>query len=239
MNDRPSAARSEHLFDAVCVGAHPDDVEIGMGATVAKMTAAGLRVAIVDLTNGEPTPFGSPEIRAKEAARAAEILGVEQRRTLSQPNRELLDTIEARKELAETLRELRPRMLFVPYAVDAHPDHIAAAQIAVAARFYGKFTKSDMAGEPHYSQRVFRYMAVHMRVLDQPSFVVECEEQLPVKLAALRAYHSQFGVNPSNAGIVEMMERSAGMWGGLANVGAGEPFFSLEPIAIGAPDQVL
>lgn len=228
-----------HLYDAVCIGAHPDDVEIGMGATVYKMTQAGKRVAIVDLTNGEPTPHGTIEKRAEESARAAEILGVETRRTMSQPNRYLMDTVDARIELAEVLRELRPRMLFLPYPQDAHPDHIAAAQIALAARFYSKFTKTDMAGEPFYPARVFRYMAVHMRIVAEPSFVVECARELPVKLEALRAYQSQFGVNPANAGIVEMMESVAHMWGSMANVGAGEPFFALEPVALSTPDEVL
>lgn len=230
---------SEHLFDAVCVGAHPDDVEIGMGATIAKLADAGKRVAIVDLTNGEPTPHGSVEIRAAESARAAEILGVEVRRTLSQPNRYLFDTVEARMELAEVLRELRPRLLFVPYAVDAHPDHIAASSIALAARFYSKFTKTEMAGAPFYPPRVFRYMAVHMRVVAEPSFVVECARFLPKKLEALSAYESQFSVNPANTGIVGSMERLASMWGELANVSVGEPFFSLEPLGIASPDDIL
>lgn len=229
----------EHLFDAVCVGAHPDDCEIGMGGTIAKMTAAGRRVAIVDLTNGEPTPHGTVELRAAESARAARILGVETRRTLTQPNRYLTDTVEARIELAEVLRELRPRMLFLPYPHDAHPDHTAGAQIGLAARFYSKFTKTDWAGEPYYPPRVFRYMAVHMRVVAEPSFVVECSEQMPVKIAAIKAYESQFGGESRNAGLMEYVELMAKTWGGLANVGAGEPFFSLEPIALSAPDAVL
>lgn len=228
-----------HLYDAVCVGAHPDDVEIGMGATVFKMTQAGKRLAIVDLTDGEPTPHGTVEKRAAESAKAAEILGAETRRTLTQPNRYLFDSVDARIELAEVLRELRPRMLFIPYATDAHPDHIAAAQIALAARFYSKFTRTEMSGEPFYPLRVFRYMAVHMRVVAEPSFVVECAKELPVKLEALRAYESQFGINPANAGIVEMMESVAHMWGGMANVRAGEPFFALEPVALSTPDEVL
>ena len=72
------------------------------------------------------------------------------RRTLTQPNRYLFDTVEARIELAQVMREFRPRTLFVPYADDAHPDHIAASAIAVAARFYAKFTKTDMLGEPFF-----------------------------------------------------------------------------------------
>lgn len=228
----------EPLFDAVCVGAHPDDVEIGMGATVAKMAREGKRVAIVDLTNGEPTPHGSPQIRALESARAASVLGAE-RRTLTQSNRYLFDTVEARTELAEVLRELRPRVLFVPYADDAHPDHVAAASIAVAARFYSKFTKTKMTGDPFFPQRVYRYMAVHQRIVAEPSFIVDVSEDLGTKIAALESYESQFSANPNNGGIVELMQQTAAMWGAMARVGAGEPFFALEPVAIRSIDDLI
>ncbi|PKQ15965.1 MAG: bacillithiol biosynthesis deacetylase BshB1 [Actinobacteria bacterium HGW-Actinobacteria-7] len=226
------------FYDAVCVGAHPDDVEIGMGATIAGMTRAGKKVAIVDLTNGEPTPYGSPETRAKESASAAGILGAS-RTTLTQPNRFLFDTVEARFELAEVLREFRPRMLFMPYPSDAHPDHVAAAQIALAARFYGKLTKTEMAHQPFYVPRVFRYMAVHQRIVAEPSFVVDVSLDLQTKLTALAAYESQFLSNEKNAGIIPMMEATAHMWGSLANVEAGEPFFALEPVALSSPSDIL
>lgn len=229
---------NEPLFDAVCVGAHPDDVEIGMGATVAKMTREGKRVAIVDLTNGEPTPFGTPEIRALEAARAAAVLGAE-RRTLSQSNRYLFDTVEARTELATVLRELRPRVLFVPYADDAHPDHIAASSIAVAARFYSKFTKTDMPGEPFFPERVYRYMAVHQRIVAEPSFIVDVTDDFTTKIAALEAYESQFSANPNNGGIIELMEQTAATWGALGRVRSGEPFFALEPITVRSVDDLI
>lgn len=227
------------LFDAVCVGAHPDDVEIGMGATCAKMAAAGRRVAIVDLTDGEPTPFGSVQKRRAESAAAAEILGVETRRTLTQSNRYLFDTVEARTELAEVLRELRPRMLFVPFAQDAHPDHIAASQIACAARFYSKFTKTEMSGEPFYPPRLFHYSAVHMRLFVRPAFVVECADQLECKIDALRAYESQFSANAANSDLLANIEETARMWGSLSGVGAAEPFFTSETVAISLPDEVL
>ncbi len=220
------------MIDAMCIGAHPDDVEIGMGATVAKMVREGWKVAIVDLTNGEPTPHGTPEIRAEESARAAQILGV-QRRTLSQPNRYLFDTVEARTELAECIRELQPRILFLPYATDAHPDHIAASSIATAARFYAKFTKTEMTGEPFYPSKVYRYMAVHLSLVVEPSFIVVVDpEDLQRKLGALAAYRSQFGANPKNAEVVPMMGQLAAMWGSRIGAAAGEPFYALEPVGV-------
>lgn len=229
---------TEPLYEAVCVGAHPDDVEIGMGGTVAKLSGAGARVAIIDLTDGEPTPHGSPEIRATESKAAAAILGAD-RRTLSQPNRYLFDTVDARRELAQVLRELRPRMLFLPYASDAHPDHVAAASIGIAARFYAKLTKTDMSGEPFYPPRVYRYMAVHQSIVAEPSFVVDITDELGTKVLALEAYRSQFGDNPANSGVVPMIERMAEHWGTVARTGAGEPFFALEPVAVPSPSVLL
>lgn len=226
------------MIDAMCIGAHPDDVEIGMGGTIAGMVRRGLSVAIVDLTDGEPTPAGTRETRLAEASRAADILGVSVRRTLTLPNRYLFDTVEARTELAEVIRELKPRALFVPFAEDAHPDHIAASAIAVAARFYAKFTKTEMSGEPHYPARIYSYMAVHMRMVREPSFVVDITQDLERKLEALKAYESQFFANPANTGIIEMMAGSASMWGALARVDAGEPFFAPEPLAISLPEDL-
>ena len=226
------------MADVVCIGAHPDDVEIGMGGTIASMVDSGRSVAIVDITDGEPTPQGSPEIRAKESARAAEILGVE-RVTLDQPNRYLFDTQEARVELAQVLRELRPSVLFVPYWEDAHPDHVAASQIASAARFYAKLTKTEMRGEPHYPARVYHYMAVHMRLVREPSFVVDITEYLPRKLDALSAYRSQFVDNEGNSDVIPLIEQWAAMWGGMIRTSAGEPFFAQEPVGLASLDPLL
>jgi len=227
------------VTDIVCVGAHPDDVEIGMGATVAGMTRRGLSVTIVDLTDGEPTPAGDRDTRLSEAAEAARILGVRERRTLDLPNRRLFDTPEARAALAEVFRELRPRVVFGPYPLDAHPDHIAASQIVQAGRFWAKLSKTEMAGEPHYPARLYRYMAVHLRLVREPSFVVDVSEDLGTKLEALRAYRSQFFANPANTGLVEMVEGTARMWGTAIGTAAGEPFFCDEPIGVRSIDALV
>jgi bacillithiol biosynthesis deacetylase BshB1 len=216
------------MADVLCVGAHPDDVEIGMGGTVARLTRGGAEVLIVDLTDGEPTPFGSREIREAEAGTAATVLGAS-RITLGQPNRYLLDTIEARTELAEVIRAERPEVLFVPYPEDAHPDHVAAAAIAEAARFYAKFTKTEMTGEPHYPRRIYRYMAVHRRMVREPSFIVDVSDTVATKAEALRSYRSQFELNPGNDGLIEAVLSQAQAWGAMIRVSAGEPFFALEP----------
>lgn len=219
------------MTDVVCVGAHPDDVEIGMGATVALLAAAGVSVAIVDLTDGEPTPYGTHDVRMAEAARAAEVLGVK-RITLDLPNRSLFDTVEARTALAEVFRELRPEKVFLPFPKDAHPDHVAASSIASAARFWAKFRKTEMRGEPHYPARVYHYLAVHISVVREPSFIVDISDYLEIKMAALRCYESQFSLNPANSGLIAKIEATARTWGLAIGVAAGEPFYSTEPVGL-------
>jgi len=131
---------SEKL-DVIVVAPHPDDAELGMGGAISKMLARGLRVGILDLTNGEPTPHGSPEIRAKETEAASQVLGVSWRRNLGLPNRSVENTLAARKELAIVFRETHPDWIFAPYWTDAHPDHVAATQLVEAARFWAKLSK--------------------------------------------------------------------------------------------------
>jgi len=212
----------------VCVGAHPDDVEIGMGGTVALLARQGVDVLIIDLTDGEPTPLGTHERRMEEAAEAARRLGC-RRRTLELPNRCLFDTPEARTALAEVLREERPSAIFVPYPEDAHPDHLAASRIAEAARFYSKLTKTEMLGEPHYPARVYRYMAVHLRLVREPSFLVDISDTLSAKRSALEAYESQLGAETANGGLIDSLVLTARNWGLVGRVAAAEPFFALEP----------
>ncbi|MEN3190246.1 MAG: PIG-L family deacetylase, partial [Atribacterota bacterium] len=117
------------MLNILTVGPHPDDVELGMGGSILKFTEAGHQVTIVDLTDGEPTPRGNPEIRKKESVKASRILGIEERITLDFPNRYLQDEIDARQELAEIIRKIQPDILFAPYWIDAHPDHIATSKI--------------------------------------------------------------------------------------------------------------
>ncbi|MGE3316234.1 MAG: PIG-L family deacetylase, partial [Planctomycetaceae bacterium] len=132
--------------DVLAVGAHPDDVEIAIGGTLAKLVRQGYRVAIVDLTDGEPTPGSpGPDVRLAEAREAARILGVQVRETLTLPNRKLFDCFEARVELAKVFRRLRPAVVLgiADKTPMASPDHWQAMQITDAAVFYSRLTKWD------------------------------------------------------------------------------------------------
>src|SRR5262249_19983008 len=141
-------------LDLLVVAPHPDDAEIGAGGMLLRSISQGLRVGVVDLTSGEPTPFGSPEIRSRETAAATEILKLDWRENLGLPNRSLEPTLAARRALAGVFRIMRPKIIFAPYWEDAHPDHIAACELVEAARFWSKLSKSDLAGEPYWPPRI-------------------------------------------------------------------------------------
>src|SRR3954463_930034 len=136
----------EKPLDVIAVGAHPDDVEIACGGTLAKLARQGYRVGIIDLTDGEPTPNSpGPEARAAEAEAARKTLGVHVRVQLDLPNRRLFDSFEARVALAKVFRRYRPKLVFgfgekTPLA---SPDHYQAMQITDAGVFYSRLTKWD------------------------------------------------------------------------------------------------
>src|SRR5947209_11162614 len=136
-------------IDYLVIAPHPDDAELGVGGTVLLLRSQGHSVGVLDLTDGEPTPFGSPETRRRETDEATAVLGLSWRGNLGLPNRRLEASLEARARLAGVLRQLRPRVLFAPYWEDTHPDHGAASSLVDAARFWAKLTKTDRPREPH------------------------------------------------------------------------------------------
>ena len=230
-----------NVLDALVIAPHPDDAELGMGGTIAGWVDQGKQVGILDLTNGEPTPFGSVETRAQETAAASEALGVTWRENLGLPNRSLEPTLAARAKLAEVIRRVRPRWLFAPYWDDAHPDHTAATSLTEAARFWAKLTKTGMAGEPHHPERIYYYYCVHLKHHPLPAFVVDITAQWERKKAALHAYQSQF-VTGRPAGpptFLDRIETEAAYWGGMIGTAYGEPFASREPVGLRDTDSLI
>ena len=130
-------------LDTLVIMAHPDDAEISVGGTLLALKAAGQKVGVLDLTNGEPTPYGTPEIRASETAKATQILGLDFRGNLGLPNRSLTATLEARGALAGWIRLLKPNLIITQCPEDSHPDHVAASAMVDAARFWAKLSKTD------------------------------------------------------------------------------------------------
>ena len=244
------------------VGPHPDDQELGMGGTIAKLAAQGHDVLLLDMTNGEPTPLGSPEARAQEAAAATAILQPEtgpgrvRRVLLGLPNRYVEHSIEARHRVAGVIRAHQAQVLFVPHPEDAHPDHRAVTRIAEDARFDAKLTKvlipppvDAWTGEPMveagaelappiYPKWLFYYYCTHLRHVASPSFVVDVTGFGARKLASIRAYETQFVLPEKNRRVVEWVEDALGYFGSRIGVEQGEAFYTKEPVGLAGLDSL-
>ena len=223
---------------ALVVAPHQDDAEIGMGGTIYTLRQQGLKVVILDLSDGEPTPFGSVEVRAQETKAASAILGVSERVLLGLPNRQIFDTAENRGKVAEVIRRLKPTVVFAPYWEDAHPDHVQASALVDGARFYSKFVKTELAFEPWYPRKQFYFFSTHLRVRIQPTFIFDISACLDVKISAIEAYHSQFTHHPGNSGRLKTIREEALYWGAQIGVQAGEPFICRENIRIFSKDAL-
>jgi bacillithiol biosynthesis deacetylase BshB1 len=216
------------------VGPHPDDQELAMGGTIALLVKQGHDVAVIDMTNGEPTPFGSPEVRAREAAAAAKVLGVK-RLQLGLVNREVQHTLDARHRLAAVYRSVRPEIIFIPYPFDAHPDHMGVTRIAEDARFDAKLTKSKIPGEPWYAPRVLYYFCTHLRINFPATFCIDTTAVHERKLQAVKCYKSQFikgRTGPQRGAVIRYVNTINQYFGGTINVPYAEPFWSREMLGL-------
>jgi N-acetylglucosamine malate deacetylase 1 len=222
-------------MNILVVGPHPDDQELGMGGTIAKLSDQGHDVLLLDMTNGEPTPHGSVQKRSKEASRAAEILGVK-RRLLDLPNRTLTHSVEARHMVAGVIREHQAEIVFLPYFEDAHPDHIATTRIVEDARFDAKLTRTNLPGEPIYPKWMFYYYCTHLRHVAQPNFCIDISGYEQRKRDAIVAYETQFVIPENNRRVVEWIDAAGRYFGSRIGAPSAEPFFTREPLGLSALD---
>lgn len=218
-------------LNILIIGPHPDDQELGMGGAIARFVAAGHNVLLLDMTNGEPTPFGDPETRAKEAAAAAAILGVK-RCCIDLPNRFVEHTIDARHRVAGVIREHQTHIMFVPYPEDAHPDHRATTRIAEDARFDAKLTKIELPGAPIYPRWLFYYYCTHLRWVADPSFCIDTTGFEQTKRKSIEAYHTQFVLPPNNRRVLEWLDAAGAYFGSRIGTASAEPFHSKEPLGL-------
>ena len=209
-----------------------------MGGSILRFVQQGHKVLLLDMTDGEPTPHGSPEIRQREAAAAAEILGVE-RRQLGLPNRFVEHTLDARHRVAGVIREFQADVLFIPFDQDAHPDHRAVTRIAEDARFDAKLSKIDLPGEPTYPKWVFYYYATHLRWVADPSFLVDITEQMDAKERSIVAYESQFVTPVKNRRVVEWVREMNGYMGSRIGTRYAEPFYTKEPLGLASLEGLI
>ena len=218
--------------EILAIAAHRDDAEQTCGGTLLKMAERGQRTAILDLTRGEMGTRGTAEDRAREAAEAARILRVGWREALDIPDARVENTWENRLKVARTVRQLRPRVVILPYWQGRHPDHYTASTLGYEACFVAGLNKAPLEGEPH---RPFKIIYASLYYDVRPTFVVDITSQFEARLEALLAYRSQYedqdagkGLFPARAEIRARLETMSRFYGLLAGVKYAEPFVQKE-----------
>ncbi len=225
-------------LDLLAFGAHADDVEIGMAGTIAKHVQAGYRVGVCDLTQAEMSSNGTVERRMEEAAAASSILGLAVRTNLGLPDRGLQSTRSQIDKIVEQIRIHRPRVVFAPYWIDRHPDHIACSHMIEEAVFNAKLRKY-MPELPavQVEQLVFYYI----NDMENVSLTVDISDVAETKRQSLLAYRSQFEAvsegedrvsTPLTNRYVERVEARDALLGQARGWAAAEGFTLKKPHAV-------
>lgn len=224
--------------DLLAIAAHRDDAELTCAGTLLKARAQGYRTGILDLTAGESGTRGSASLRAEEAARAAEILGLTERRNAALPDAYLQNTDDTRRVVVEELRHFRPRTVILPFPVGRHPDHRIASELGRDACFLSGLARYNAAGEPWRPHKILYALAYREDPL-KPTFVVDISEQFAAKLAAIRCYGSQFDgakaageIFPTGQDLYSLVEVQNAHYGSLIRTRYGEPFHTPETVEV-------
>jgi N-acetylglucosamine malate deacetylase 1 len=229
--------------DIVLFGAHPDDVEWGVGG-IALLLTGKLSFVIVDLTDGELGSRGTPDQRKVEAAAAAEFLGAAGRESLHLPDCGLVDSPDSRRQIAGIVRRFRPAIVLAPYWQDRHPDHAAAGLMVRNSQLYCTLKNSGDPNPPH-KPRAFLFYPLNN--FQTPTFVVDTSEVFERKLDLVRIHRSQFSKTAQEFGVLahgvsdyifglESRDRYAGS---LIGARYGEALIADQPVALPGIDDVL
>lgn len=175
--------------DVMAFGAHPDDIELGCGGTLIKLTDAGHTVVLVDMARGELGTRGTLETREAESARAAGIIGAVARENLALEDGNIHADAESKRKVAEVVRTYRPHMVLVPYYRDRHPDHYHSSEVVYEGTWLAGLTRYE-TGQPKYRPvKVAYYMGWYEF---EPTFIVDISAQFERKMEAIHAYSTQF-----------------------------------------------
>jgi bacillithiol biosynthesis deacetylase BshB1 len=223
-------------LDVLAIAAHPDDVEQTCGGTLMLMAEKGYRTGVLDLTAGDMGTRGTPEQRIAESADAARHMHLRWRGNLHFPDARLENTISARMTLAAKIREMRPRVVILPYWEARHPDHYRTGELGYEACFLAGLKKLDQYTDPHRPHKVI-YSSLYANV--PPSFVVDISAQFERRMSALFSYRSQYGavdegskLFPQERETRERLGAVARFYGNLIGVKYGEPFVVKETIRV-------
>lgn len=230
------------VLDVLVFAAHPDDAELAMGGTIAKMTSAGLKVGIVDLSQGELGTRGSAATRKLEAEESSKILKLASRENLGLRDGSLKPNDEYLKKVITKIRKHHPKIIFAPYFNDRHPDHIGTSQLVKEAMFFSGLAKistedNDRIQMPYRPEKLFYFMQTYEF---KPSFIVDISATFKTKMEAIYAFGTQFH-NPeskepetfiSQPTFLKFLESRAQSFGFKIGKEYGEPFFCEEEIEL-------
>jgi N-acetylglucosamine malate deacetylase 1 len=221
-------------LDLLAIAAHPDDVELTCGGTLIKMARRGYKTGILDLTAGEMGTRGTAETRAKEAARAAKLLGASWRGTLGVPDSDVQPARQHKLKLAGVIRELRPKTVILPYWEARHPDHYHASTLGYEGCFLAGLKQLPLEGEAY---RPFKILYSTSFADVRPTFVVDITKEFERRSKAILAFASQFrpakGEPKSNVFLAidrleDEMNQLARRYGQMIGVKYGEAFLTRE-----------
>jgi bacillithiol biosynthesis deacetylase BshB1 len=227
-------------FDLLAIFPHPDDAELMCGGTLHKAAKKGHSVAILDLARGEMASRGTPEIRAVEATRAAELLGVQHREVLGLPDNAIVNSPDTRRQLASAIRRLRPRIVVTtaPSPFGRHPDHRETAELVRDACFVSGLRRVEDENPPHRPLKVLHSITYREDYM-KPTFVVDVSDELERKLEAIASYASQFEgitqageVYPNGEPLLDIIRHQAAHYGSLIRTRYGEPFHTTETMRV-------
>jgi bacillithiol biosynthesis deacetylase BshB1 len=225
-------------IDLLAVAAHRDDVELTCGGTLIAAARQGYGTAVIDLTAGEMGTRGSAALRGEEAARAAEILGLQARDSLGLPDAGIENTPATRELLARAIRRFQPRVVIAPALEGRHPDHRVTAQLVRDACFVaglGKVAPDVPKHRPHKVVHCITYRQDFVK----PTFVVDVSDVFEQKMAAIQCYDSQFAgltqageVYPTGEPLYDVVRHHGAYYGALIRARYGEPFFTTETVQV-------
>ena len=224
------------ILDVLAISAHPDDVEQTCGGTLIRMAEMGYRTGVLDLTAGDMGTRGTPEQRVQESDLAGKQMRLHWRGNMHMPDARLENTLSARMTMAVKIRELKPRVVILPYWQGRHPDHYRCSEIGAEACFLAGLKKLDEYSDPHRPSKIL-YASLYADV--KPSFIVDISAQFERRMTALLSYASQYGETaegstlfPNEQEIRERLGAIARFYGNQIGVKYGEPFVVQEAMAI-------
>lgn len=241
-----------HDVDVLAIGAHPDDIEMSAGGSIANLVREGKSVVLVDCTHGEQSTRGTVSERMAEACEAAEILGVKKREVLSLPDGAVGSSPDHVQSIVQVFRRYRPRIVLMPPAFERHPDHEAVHRLCRTASFRSGLTKvvttdEGVPQQPFRPTSMFCYIQAYHQEAD---FFVDVSDTYDIKMASIRAFRSQVHVPEaeqrseprtfiSDPAFMEMLEHRSRLFGSMIGCRHAEGFLRVEPLRIPSLSSLL